>query len=334
MFDIYPKHLLYFVICLFFFYYLIYVGNKSILVKQLNILKNKIKFRAIDMGIKFNPCSYEIVKYIDRNKNIKMFNELIRLFIKLNYDIRLPIIILLLKQRFNKPIIYGIKQDNLTNKFGFEFYAYIGDHNTTHDDISQNYKTKIDMLNDLYNILRRLYDVPNFLKSQSLLRLLKNTNIIIISFNIDTNGTFIPKLNIYTEHKIRLKNTKTQIVVITFEYDMLKNSIQFSNIGFPYADKRALAKSPFLAYNKPFFNKFIKNLPNGSRYIVHKKNDKLVNIYVINPKMSDVKMFLIDNNFDLNLVSYINKNNQFKSVDIAYAFDNTSLIRTALYDSF
>ena len=115
---------------------------------------------------------------------------------------------------------------------------------------------------------------------------------------------------------------------------MLNNKIRVSNIGFPYKDKQSLFKSHLLAYNKPFFSKFIKNLPNGSRYIVHKKDHKIVNIYVVNPNMNDVKMFLIDNNFDLNLVSHINKYNQFKSVDIAYAFDNTSLIKTALYDSF
>jgi hypothetical protein len=236
---------------------------------------------------------------------------------------------LLLKQRFNKPIVYGIKQNNITNTFDMEFYAYIGDHNTIHSEHSKNYKTKIILLNDLYSILRRLYDVPNFLKSNILLNLLKNTNIIIISFNIDSNGNLVPKLNIYTEHVV-----KSKIVIITFEYDMLKNNISFSNIGFPYKDKTSLLKSPLLAYNKPFFAKFIKNLPNGSRYIVHKKDTKIINIYVVNPKINHVKMFLLDNNFDPHIISYINKNKHNKSLDIAYSFNNTSLVKTALYDSF
>jgi hypothetical protein len=290
-----------------------------------------IKFRSIDMGIKLNPCSYEIIEYIKRDKNIKMFEQLIKLFSKINYDVKLPTTIMLMRQKFNKPIVYGIKNCNLTKKFNLEFYAYIGDHNITHTKHAEMFESKLDFLQMLEDVLIKLYNIKPFVYSKKLMKFIKKTNLIIISFNVELNGTLIPKLNLYTENIIRI-NGKNTPVVLTFEFDLNKHSIKYSNIAIPYQTKADLLKSDLVKSNDN--RKFLSNIPNGHRYLIHKKNDDVISIYVVNPKFADIKKFMTDNKFNSDLINYYNKNSKNKSMDIAYTISNGKIIKTSVYDCY
>jgi hypothetical protein len=284
------------------------------------------------MGIKLNPCSYEVVEYIKRNSNIKMFEQLIKLFSKINYDIKLPILMFMMRQTFNKPIVYGIKNSNLTNSFGLEFYAYIGDHNTTHSDLAGSYKSKLNILNKLQEVLVKLYNIKQFIDSKKLLSFIKKSNLIIISFNVNLDGTLIPKLNLYTENIINVKGRNSPII-LTYEFDIDKQIISFSNVGMPYLTKNDLAKSQLIKSNKANID-FVKSIPNGSRYLIHKKNENTINIYIVNPSYTDIKQFMINNNFEPDLIYYFNKNKNNKSLDIAYTITDGQIIKSALYDNF
>jgi len=332
MFNISYKTILYICVVIFVYSYLSILNKKYNMYQKLFDLKNNFLMRSIDMGIKLNPCSYEVVNYIKRNNNIKMFEQLIKLFSKINYDIKLPILMLLMKQTFNKPIVYGIKNNNITNTFNLEFYAYIGDHNITHADLASSYKAKLIFLRQLQDVLIKLYNIKPFVKSEKLLKFMKKSNLIIISFNISLDGKLIPKLNLYTENIVDLNGKKSPII-LTFEFDLVKQTISYSNIGIPYATKNDMIKSNLVKSNAANIN-FIKSIPNASRYLIHKKDKNTISIYIVNPKYDKIRKFLIYNNFEPNIIYYFNKNKNNKSLDIAFTITNGKVIKSAIYDNF
>ncbi len=321
---------------LFVLIYIKIMYNHHSIKYNLNCLLNNFKLRSIDMGIKLNPCSYEIVEYIKKNRNIQMFKDLIKLIDDLNFNIRVQMMMILLKQSFNKPIVYGFKHSN-DSKLGIEFYLYIGDHNQTHSRLAADYVSKAKLIESVYMNISKLYSVRPFYKSDKLHQLISKLNLFIVSFNIDKDGNLEPGINLYTEAVIK-KNNKSQIVILTFVYNINTDTLNFSNLGTPFASKNAMATSDIIKNNKftnnKFTNNLIKKIPDGSRYIFHIKQEDIFNIYIVHPKINDVNNFLITHKYNPAIINYFKKYAKHKSVDIAYGIKNNTIARTALYDVF
>jgi hypothetical protein len=228
--------------------------------------------------------------------------------------------------------VYGIKNCNLTNTFNLEFYAYIGDHNITHTELASSYIAKLKFLRQLQNVLIKLYNINPFIESEKLLKFVKKSNLIIVSFNISLDGKLIPKLNLYTENIININRRKSP-VILTFEFDLQNHNIIYSNIGLPYMTINDMIKSHLVKSNKANIE-IIKSVPKGARYLIHKKDNQTISIYIVNPSYDNIKKFMINNDFEPNIIYYFNKNYKNKSLDIAFTVTNGKIIKSALYDNF
>jgi hypothetical protein len=288
--------------------------------KNINTIKKLIIFRPIDMGIKLNGCTYTVTDKIDINKNLKMFNGLINLFKKLQFDDRVILAILYLKLAYNKPILYGVKNSSTSTNINLEFYIYNIDHNLSYNN--NMYNDKYDLFMNLYHVLTKLYYIPNFTKSTVLLDFIKQNDILIISFNIETNGNFNNKINIYTDEYLN-----DQKVNLTFEFDIINNTIKYSNTGIAFKTKDEIKKLNIIEN--------INKYPDGSKYIIHNKdNNTTTGLYIIEPKKNKVKHFLSKYNYDKNIKNYIMSNIDTKSIDLAYNIKDDKVVRTAFYDVF